>query len=159
MVDAVSELFVDGGRYWQGFGTCARYQALLWHIGNVCNKRSVAMAKVANGIAHHDPDGSSNLQRLQNKIETLMDQMVGQETLHTQLVVDERRHWQKGKEEEAVKRTFAADICVDGSLKRKQDMFNLADEGSISNKTSMEICAHQLQGEKTIDCHHTQPRP
>ena len=71
------------------------------------------MAKVANRIAHHDLDGSSDLQGLQDKIETLMDQMVGQKTPHMQFVVDKRGYWQKGKEEETVKRTLAADICVD----------------------------------------------
>jgi len=112
MVDAISKFFVDGGRYWRHFGTCASYQALFWHIGNVCNKGSVTMVEVANGITHHDSNGSSDLQGLQDKIKTLVNQAVGEETLDTGLLVDERGNWQECKEEETVKRALAADICV-----------------------------------------------
>ena len=80
------------------------------------------MAKIPNGIAHHDPDSSSDLQGLQDKVEALMDQAVGEEAPHTRLVVDERRYWQKSKEEEAAKGALAADICIDVGKTEQQWM-------------------------------------
>jgi len=58
------------------------------------------MAEVANGITHHDPNGSSDLQGLQDEIKTLVNQVVGEETLDMGLLVDEQGNWQECKEEE-----------------------------------------------------------
>ena len=80
------------------------------------------MVKIPNRIAHHDPNSSSNLQGLQDKIEALMDQAVREEAPHTRLVVDEQWYWQKGKEEEAVKGALAADICINVGKTEQQWM-------------------------------------
>ena len=122
MLKGLAKLFVCGHSNRECSGTDICIHQSFRCVYDSPNEWCEAILALTERVQHHDPDFSSYLQGLHNKINAFMDKVILMDTTNFPILVEEFQHRKNSKKHECMMRHFHLEIHDDVSKADKKGM-------------------------------------